>query len=375
MTAGKIIALAVCAASLLVAVPWIIGNEFYVNMASQVLIYALFALSINMMLGYGGMVSLGHAAYLGIAGYACILLTIAGYDQLTAAILAVALSTAGRGVLRRAVAARAGARLHHDHAGARPDRLGRGVPGERAHRRRQRHPSSGAADAVRLRHPRRAELLLFHPGGVPDRAVFHLAVLALAVRREPDGHARPAAPHAHARPQSLAHPAADVRHGRLLGLGRQHSLRLLQPVPEPARDLAAAIRRDPADGDPRRRKLAHRPDRRRRDHHAGQERGLHLRRALEHAAWARSSWSSSCSCPTASCPAASSCGGGSSKAETAAPARHRSRPRWRARRAAGAATLWCARRRAAHDRPRARSHAVSTSASAACRRRRTSRST
>ncbi len=57
-------------------------------MASQVLIYALFALSINMMLGYGGMVSLGHAGYLGIAGYACILATTAGYDQLTAAIFA-----------------------------------------------------------------------------------------------------------------------------------------------------------------------------------------------------------------------------------------------------------------------------------------------
>jgi branched-chain amino acid transport system permease protein len=59
-----------------------------------VLIYALFALSINMLLGYGGMVSLGHAAYLGIAGYACILATTAGYDQLTAAVFAVAVSTA-----------------------------------------------------------------------------------------------------------------------------------------------------------------------------------------------------------------------------------------------------------------------------------------
>jgi branched-chain amino acid transport system permease protein len=80
-------------ALVLLAVPWIIGNEFYINMATQVLIYGLFALSINMMLGYGGMVSLGHAGYLGIAGYACILLTTAGYDQLTAAVLAVALST------------------------------------------------------------------------------------------------------------------------------------------------------------------------------------------------------------------------------------------------------------------------------------------
>jgi branched-chain amino acid transport system permease protein len=73
--------------------PWVIGNEFYVNMATQVLIYALFALSINMMLGYGGMTSLGHAAYLGIAGYACIIATTAGYGQLTAAIFALVVST------------------------------------------------------------------------------------------------------------------------------------------------------------------------------------------------------------------------------------------------------------------------------------------
>jgi branched-chain amino acid transport system permease protein len=93
MTPRAAAGLALCVLAL-VAVPWVIGNEFYVNMASQVLIYALFALSINMMLGYGGMVSLGHAAYLGIAGYACILATTAGYDQLTAAVFAVALSTA-----------------------------------------------------------------------------------------------------------------------------------------------------------------------------------------------------------------------------------------------------------------------------------------
>jgi len=88
----------VIAAALLLAVPPIIGNDFYVNMASQVLIYALFALSINMMLGYGGMVSLGHAGYLGLAGYTCILLTINGFDQLSAAILSLAFSTAMAGL-------------------------------------------------------------------------------------------------------------------------------------------------------------------------------------------------------------------------------------------------------------------------------------
>jgi branched-chain amino acid transport system permease protein len=93
MTRAAALMLAACALILLV-LPWIIGSEFYVNMASQVLIYALFALSINMMLGYGGMVSLGHAGYLGIAGYACILATLAGYNQLAAAIFAIAVSTA-----------------------------------------------------------------------------------------------------------------------------------------------------------------------------------------------------------------------------------------------------------------------------------------
>jgi branched-chain amino acid transport system permease protein len=39
------------------------------------------------------MVSLGHAAYLGIAGYACILATIAGYNAIIAAVFAIAIST------------------------------------------------------------------------------------------------------------------------------------------------------------------------------------------------------------------------------------------------------------------------------------------
>ena len=75
------------------ALPRVIGHDFYINMASQVLIFAMLALSINLMLGYGGMVSLGHAAYIGVAGYTCILLVIAGYGQLTAAIIAIAVST------------------------------------------------------------------------------------------------------------------------------------------------------------------------------------------------------------------------------------------------------------------------------------------
>ena len=43
---------------------------YYVNVASQILFYAVFALGLNMLVGYGGLVSLGHAGLFGIAAYA-----------------------------------------------------------------------------------------------------------------------------------------------------------------------------------------------------------------------------------------------------------------------------------------------------------------
>jgi branched-chain amino acid transport system permease protein len=42
---------------------------FYVSFATRILIYALAASSLNLILGYGGMVSFGHAAFLGIGAY------------------------------------------------------------------------------------------------------------------------------------------------------------------------------------------------------------------------------------------------------------------------------------------------------------------
>ena len=43
---------------------------YYINVASQILFYAIFALGLNMLVGYGGLVSLGHAGLFGIAAYA-----------------------------------------------------------------------------------------------------------------------------------------------------------------------------------------------------------------------------------------------------------------------------------------------------------------
>jgi branched-chain amino acid transport system permease protein len=80
-------------AGLLVVLPLLAG-DFYVNLASQILVAAIFALSLNLLVGYGGMTSLGHASFLGVAAYACALMTSRyGLGHGPAAILAIAGTT------------------------------------------------------------------------------------------------------------------------------------------------------------------------------------------------------------------------------------------------------------------------------------------
>ena len=53
----------------LVLLPVVASGDYVINIGSQVLIAALFALSLNLLVGYAGLTSLGHAGYLGLAGY------------------------------------------------------------------------------------------------------------------------------------------------------------------------------------------------------------------------------------------------------------------------------------------------------------------
>jgi branched-chain amino acid transport system permease protein len=46
------------------------GNVFVLTLLTRIVILALAASSLNLIMGYGGMMSFGHAAYLGIGGYA-----------------------------------------------------------------------------------------------------------------------------------------------------------------------------------------------------------------------------------------------------------------------------------------------------------------
>src|SRR3954468_16129593 len=81
-------------AALLAALPFFAG-DFYINLASQILIAAIFALSFNLLVGFGGMTSLGHASFLGVAAYVSALLTSRyGFGHGPAAIIAIAGTTA-----------------------------------------------------------------------------------------------------------------------------------------------------------------------------------------------------------------------------------------------------------------------------------------
>ena len=65
-----------------VRVPWLLlatvaalfvpalGSRFYTFVATDVVIFALFAVSLNLLIGYTGLVSFGHAAYFGAGAYA-----------------------------------------------------------------------------------------------------------------------------------------------------------------------------------------------------------------------------------------------------------------------------------------------------------------
>ena len=84
---------ALVAASFLV--PPFFAGDFYVNLASQILIAAIFALSLNLLVGFGGMTSLGHASYLGVAAYISALLTTRyGLGHGPAAVISLAGTTA-----------------------------------------------------------------------------------------------------------------------------------------------------------------------------------------------------------------------------------------------------------------------------------------
>jgi branched-chain amino acid transport system permease protein len=105
MPSARNLALAVAFAAL-VTLPFWMPGIYYINVSSQVLFYAIFALGLNILVGYGGLVSLGHAGLFGITAYATAYLLSMGLGH-TAAILGALIISLGCTAVFAALALRA----------------------------------------------------------------------------------------------------------------------------------------------------------------------------------------------------------------------------------------------------------------------------
>ena len=83
---------------MLATVPLWVGNTYYVNIATQILLYAVFALGLNVLVGYAGLVTLGHAGLFGIAAYAGALIVNGGHGHVAAVAGAVLVSLAAAAI-------------------------------------------------------------------------------------------------------------------------------------------------------------------------------------------------------------------------------------------------------------------------------------
>jgi branched-chain amino acid transport system permease protein len=75
------LAVGVLALALVPPVAGLLQEPFYVDLFRRMMIFAIAALSLDLILGYGGLVSFGHAAYLGLGAYAVGVLTHHGVEN------------------------------------------------------------------------------------------------------------------------------------------------------------------------------------------------------------------------------------------------------------------------------------------------------
>jgi branched-chain amino acid transport system permease protein len=85
---GRLFALIVAGLAL-VTLPFWMHGIYYINVASQILLYAIFAMGLNILVGYGGLVSLGHAGLFGIAAYTTGYMLQAGFGHPAAIIVSL----------------------------------------------------------------------------------------------------------------------------------------------------------------------------------------------------------------------------------------------------------------------------------------------
>jgi branched-chain amino acid transport system permease protein len=82
----------------LAMLPFWMHGDYYINVSSQILFSAIFALGLNILAGYGGLVSLGHAGLLGIAAYTIGYMLQEGFSHTVAILTALTVGVAAMAV-------------------------------------------------------------------------------------------------------------------------------------------------------------------------------------------------------------------------------------------------------------------------------------
>jgi branched-chain amino acid transport system permease protein len=82
----------------LLTLPFWMSGIYYINVTSQILFYAVFALGLNVLVGYAGLTSLGHAALFGVASYATAYMLQLGYGHTVSILAALVIGVASMAV-------------------------------------------------------------------------------------------------------------------------------------------------------------------------------------------------------------------------------------------------------------------------------------
>jgi branched-chain amino acid transport system permease protein len=88
----------VVAIGALLTLPFWMSGIYYINVTSQILFYAVFALGLNVLVGYAGLTSLGHAALFGVASYATAYMLQLGYGHTVSILAALVIGVASMAV-------------------------------------------------------------------------------------------------------------------------------------------------------------------------------------------------------------------------------------------------------------------------------------
>jgi len=78
-----------------VLMPFVV-KKYHLNMLTEIIVFALYAVSYNLLLGYAGLLSFGHAMFFGVGAFtvAVSLIHLPGLSMWNAVLLAIAMTTA-----------------------------------------------------------------------------------------------------------------------------------------------------------------------------------------------------------------------------------------------------------------------------------------